>query len=273
MKKILSLLFATASLSTGFTQTATLSKGKQIIIVTSLDQNIDMGMQMTTKSTSTNKVAVISVDSKNYTVSNTVDKFLFNGNMMGKEIKYDSEKKEDRDSEEGKQFGALVGKTDTVLIDIATGVAADNKKKSTSEVTEAENPMAGMMGGMSEGNAAIAGSIIFKIPAPIKKGNTWKDSTDIKGMKANTTFVIEEITNGVATVTSKGTVKGTATMEAQGNSMDMTMDTKTDGKIWVDIKTNLVKKRTNVADISGSIEVGGQSMPFTSKTTTESTYQ
>jgi hypothetical protein len=232
-----------------------------------------MGMQMTTKSTSTNKVAVLAVDSKNYTLSNTVDKFLFNGNMMGREIKYDSDKKEDRESEEGKQFGALVGKTDTVLIDVKTGLVADDKAKAGSEVTESDNPMAGMMGGMSEGNAAIAGSIIFKIPVAIKKGNTWKDSSDIKGMKANTTFFIDDVSNGVATVSSKGTVKGTASMEAQGNNMDMTMDTKTEGKIWVDVKTNLVKKRSNVADISGSIDIAGQSMPFTSKTTTESSYQ
>jgi hypothetical protein len=41
----------------------------------------------------------------------------------------------------------------------------------------------------------------------------------------------------------------------------------------MDISTGLVKKRTNVADITGSIQMMGQDMPISAKATTTSTYK
>ena len=46
------------------------------------------------------------------------------------------------------------------------------------------------------------------------------------------------------------------------------MDTnyaKTEGEIIVDTKSSLVKKRSSVMDMTGSIDVMGQSVPITSK--------
>jgi hypothetical protein len=60
---------------------------------------------------------------------------------------------------------------------------------------------------------------------------------------------------------------GTSSVEAQGMQMDLTVSAKSEGLVIVDTKTSLVKKRTSVTDVTGSIETMGQSMPMTSKVT------
>ena len=273
MKKTLLILSIFTSAVSFAQTTIPLTKGKQIKITTVTNQNIDMGMQMSTTSTMVNKIDVLNVDAKNYTLGNTLTKFLFNGNMLGKETTYDSDKAEDRTTEEGKQFSQMLDKTDTVLVDVETGTAIKDDIQKV-DVSEADNPMSSMMSGMSAGSGnAVAGSILFKIPGAVAKGKTWTDSSTIENMKSIMVYAIEKIENGVATVSSKGSVKGTSSMELQGNSFDMTLNTKIDGTILVDTKSFLVQKRSNVADINGNIDMMGQSMPFTSKTTTESSYQ
>jgi hypothetical protein len=50
-------------------------------------------------------------------------------------------------------------------------------------------------------------------------------------------------------------------------------ETKTNGEIVTDISTGLVKKRTSVADITGSIPMMGQDMPISAKATSTSIYK
>ena len=50
-------------------------------------------------------------------------------------------------------------------------------------------------------------------------------------------------------------------------------ETKTNGEIVTDIATGLVKKRTNVAEITGSIQMMGQDMPISARATTTSIYK
>lgn len=63
----------------------------------------------------------------------------------------------------------------------------------------------------------------------------------------------------------EGDLFGTTTLEIQGTSFDLSMNTKTIGDIIVDIKSGLVHKRNTNADISGNIDIMGQSNPITAK--------
>ena len=250
-----------------------LKKGQELTIVTANKMTIDMMMPMINNSTTTYKLKVLEVDAKNYTVTNTVTRLLVDGSVMGQTIAFDSDKKEDRESENGKQFGAALNKTDTFLIDIRTGEGKDLSPEKNADGNPGDGLQGMMTGAMQNSGAATASSIFFVIPGEIKAGTTWTDSSTAEGIKTINTYKIDKIDNGVATISSAGSADGNSSMEAEGQSMEMKMKTVTTGTLTVDIKTNLVKKRSNNANIEGSMEVSGQAIPFTSKTTIESEYK
>ncbi len=272
MKKTL-LVLALFNASISFAQKdAGLKKNQEITITTSTRQTIDMGMQMTNNTSITSKVAVLDVNAKDYTIVNTNTKVVMDGNMMGQAINYDSDKKEDRESQIGQQFDGILNTKDTVLLDIKTGKGRSvSPEKLTSEKGNSLQTM--MVGAAESSGIATASSILFIIAGDKKAGTQWTDSSTIEGMKNTTTYKIESISGNIATISSDGTIEGSSSMDMQGQSFDMTIKTKMIGTLLLDITTNLVKKRNNTAEVEGSIDMMGQSMPFTSKTVIESVYQ
>ena len=85
-------------------------------------------------------------------------------------------------------------------------------------------------------------------------------------------YTLKSIVDGVATVQLFATMQGSSSLETQGMQMDMSMSSKTEGEIMVDTKTSLVKKRSSVMDLEGTIDMMGQSVPMTSKAVVTITY-
>ena len=268
-----SCLLFSAAVNAQKNTAASLKKGQEITIITANKMNIDMMMPMINNSTSTYKIKVLDVDAKNYTVTSTLTKLLVDGSMMGQTIAFDSDKKSDMESDNGKEFGAMVNKTDTLLIDIKTGEGKDISPERNTEKNPGDGLQSMITGAGQNTGAATASSIFFVIPGEVKAGATWTDSSTAEGIKTVNTYKIDKLENGIATISSIGTANGSSSMEAEGQSMEVKMKTTTTGTIIIDTKTNLVKKRSNVADIDGSMEVMGQTMPFTSKTSIESEYK
>jgi hypothetical protein len=268
-----SCLLFSAAVNAQKNTAVSLKKGQEITIITANKMNIDMMMPMTNNSTSTYKIKVLEVDAKNYTITSTLTKLLVDGSMMGQTIAFDSDKKSDMESDNGKEFGAMVNKTDTLLIDIKTGEGKDISPERNTEKNPGDGLQSMITGAGQNTGVATASSIFFVIPGEVKAGAGWTDSSTAEGIKTVNTYKIDKIENGIATISSIGTADGSSSMEAEGQSMEMKMKTTTTGTIILDTKTNLVKKRSNVADIDGSMEVMGQTMPFTSKTSIESEYK
>lgn len=76
-----------------------------------------------------------------------------------------------------------------------------------------------------------------------------------------------------ATVTEEGTVQSNIQTEMQGMQMNVAMTTKTVGQILLDKKSSLIQRKETKADISGTLEVMGQSVPVTGKATSVSVYR
>lgn len=264
------LVFATGAYAQK-TTAPVLKKGQELIITTVNKMNVDMMMPMINNSTTTYKVKVLDVDAKNYKVLSTVTKLVVDGSMMGQSIAFDSDKKEDVNSDLGKEFGSTVNKSDTFLIDIQTGAG---KSLSPEKPADAGDGLQGMMtGAMETSGVATVSSIFFVIPGEVKAGSSWTDSSSVEGIRTVNNYKIEKINDNLVTISTTGNADGSSTMEAQGQSMEMKMKTVSSGTIVVDTKTNMVQKRTNIADIDGSMDLGGQSMPFSSKTTIETVYK
>ncbi len=276
MKQILfplALLFAV----TAGAQNINLTKGKQIVITATANQEMEMsamGMKMKNNSSSTAVVEVKGSDNNNYNTTYKLTKIKISMDVMGQQNTYDSEKPEDKTTEIGKSVEGKIGQELKVLVD-------KNSGKSTMEKTDGikkeepveENPFQGLMesfGAADEG--ATVETAFFIVPAGKKVGDVWTDSVTNNKMKEVKTYTIKSLNGNDASINLFSRMEGTSSVEAQGMQMEITISAKTEGVLTVDVKNSLVKKRTSVSDITGSIDMVGQSMPLTSKVTAVTEY-
>lgn len=279
MKQILFLLTLSCSVAAN-AQQIKLNKGQQITITSTVSQDMDMGMgmQMKNNSNTTSVLEVKDADSKNYNAVYKLTKLNMTFDGMGQQQSYDSEKAEDKDSELGKSMGDKIGKEVKVSIDKNTGKATSETIPSSPEKKEADedNPLEGMMDmfGAKESETAITESVFFLIPAGKKTGDSWSDSMNVKeGMKGIRTYTLKSINANEATIAVFSKMEGKQNVEVQGMQIDISISAKTEGEFLVDTKTSLMKKSSRVADITGNMDMMGQSMPLTSKMTEVTEYK
>jgi hypothetical protein len=276
MKKILLLIcIATSGLANAQVK---LNKGQKINVTSTITQEIEvMGMTVTNNTNSSSLIEVKEASDKNYVAVYKLSKLSVKAEAMGQEQSYDSEKPEDKDSELGKSFSDKIGVEVKVNIDKKTGKAVAEKADSPEKkADDAEDPMAGMMEmfGAKDNESAATQSAIFLIPSGIKVGDSWSDSTDSnEKIKSVTTYTLKSITGNEATVSLFSKKEGAQDVEAQGMQMTINISAKTEGEILVDTKTSLTKKTTRVADITGNMDMMGQSTPLSSKMTEITEYK
>ena len=92
-------------------------------------------------------------------------------------------------------------------------------------------------------------------------------------MKTVRTFTLKSISGNEAIIQSNIVLTALNKMDFQGMEFNIKTETKTNGEIVTDISTGLVKKRTSVADITGSIQMMGQDMPISAKATSTNIYK
>ncbi|MEO6406884.1 MAG: DUF6263 family protein [Ferruginibacter sp.] len=282
MKKYLSILLVFISAisygqkKSGNTTTASLilNKGQQITVTTSssMDAEMGMGMKMKNDVMQTNTLLVTDVNDKNYIVSNTLNRIRLNGNMGAEDISFDSDKKEDLESEIGKSMKDKIGKTVIAKINRATGEVSVDTTNSKEE-DAGENSFSGILGGNQGNDEENVRSAFFIIPPNKKPGDSWTDSTTAGKMKSVMEYKYISFDKDLANISIKTSTKGTNTMDANGMQFDIAMNSVSAGQLIVNTKTSLVQKRNAVADISGDIDMMGQSMTITSKANSISEYK
>jgi hypothetical protein len=278
MKKyILSLVIVLGSFW-GNAQKIVLTKGQHITIITQSTQDVDMmgmGMQMKNSSNSTSLLVVKDANKETYTTTYQLSKINLTVDMMGQQTSYDSEKPADKDSEMGKEVADKVGKEVIITVNKSTGKATLAIKEDVSpEKKEEASPLDGLMDSFgSAAEDATVETIFFLVPAEKKMGDNWIDSSSNNGMKEVKTYTIQSIEGNMIHIGIFSTMEGSKSIETEGMQMDISLSTKTEGEILVDAKSSLVKKRSSVMDLTGSIEMMGQSIPITSKVIMSITYQ
>lgn len=271
MKKILlfTLSFAAANV---FAQELKLETGKKITSTTTTSVNMDMGMggQMKIDGSTKNLIEITGSDAKNYNAKSSVVKMTMSQDGMGQTVNFDSDKKEDRETEVGKEMSKLLDVAAAVSIDKNTGKVTEINKKEI--VADDTNPMASLMGNGNSAEASTAAAF-FYIPNGKKVGDKWADSLNEAGMKGLKNFELKSIVDNVATIAVTTKAKGTISKEAQGMQFEIVMDGTGDGIILVDTKTFLVKKSTLNNDVNGTLEMMGQSLPITIKSSANTVFE
>lgn len=253
-----------------------LNKNQKIEVLTnvSMEASLSEGMSIVNKTSSVNIMDVKDSTTGAYTITNTLTKLKVDMEMMGQANNFDSEKKEDLESEIGKNFAGRLNKPQDITIDNITGKdTAVNKKEDKKEVDET-NPTGGLMSMFADNSfeATVTGAFEL-IPQGKNIGDSWSDSSATKEMKIFRTFTLRSVTGNDATIQLNLSIDATNTVELQGMSMEFTSNTKTTGEIITDIKTGQVKKRTTESDINGSFQVMGQAVPVTAKASSTTTYK
>jgi len=206
---------------------------------------------------------------KSYVISSTLTKLTTNGNAMGQTISFDSDKKEDLETETGKAMkGQLNVPNDVELSDEAKVINAAKKEETPAnggQLMDMINNVTG--GGASGGNGANAAFEVM--PAGKKVGDSWSDSTITDEIKTYRTYTIKDVKGNDATVSITGNQVTKKKVEQQGMEINVNMDGKISGEGIVDISTGILKERTTLMEGTGTAEMMGQSIPVTTKITTK----
>ncbi len=278
MKKVFVLFLSVISFTT-FAQSTTgkivVKKGQHFIVESSTDgvANLDMmGQSMEMKIGSTTKTTADIKDLKdnNYTITQIITDIKSSFSGMGQEKTFDSDKKEDMAGEAGALYkGKINVPKDVVITNEGKPVAAT--ATSDSSTKKDDNPMGAIMDMIGGGQDNIASALFLVIPGGKKAGDTWQDSTTSEGAKMKRIFTLHSIANKEAALTINTIMDINKTIQAQGMDMNAVMTSKINSEILVDVISNLQKENKSTMDVTGTIDIMGQSVPITSKATSITT--
>lgn len=272
MKKI-SLLFASVvCLSTAITAQTTgtlkLIKGQKYVVENKLSTSSSTQVQGQAMESTADVATVYNIEVKdktdnNINLSNTISNIKMNMSMMGQNLTFDSDKKEDMDGNIGSTLKDFINQPKNVVID-----HAGNVKPSTDTST-----VSGLAKQLDFDASGYGAELAFLVlPKNPKVGDTWTDgNSGDSSMAKSITYTIKEINGNVVTVSFTGIVTTQKTIEQQG----MEIGTKTKGKIAgeekVDVKTGVVQSNNSTTEASGTVSAMGQDFPTSTKVTSTTT--
>jgi len=270
MKKIVLIFagafcFSTATIAQT-NQTLKLNKGQKYQVDNKLETTNSTEVQGQTMETkvnvsSTYNIAVKDKADNNYNLTNTITHMVMNMSMMGHDVDFDSDKKEDMDGQMGTALKEYINQPKDVVVD-NTGKVISKDETDSSALAKQLNLAATGYG---------AQMAFLALPKNAKTGTTWTENNDDNAIKKTTNYTIKSVDKNVATVAFTGTVATETTMQQQG----MEMSTKTTGKFSgeekVDVKTGVVQSNTTTGEASGTVTAMGQDFPTTSKVTSTTT--
>ena len=276
MKKVLIVCLSALTVGT-FAQTPTgkiiLKKGQHFVIESTADGNVTqemMGQSMEMKIGSVSKMSADVKDAKDnsYTITQTITAIKSSFSGMGQEKTFDSEKKEDMSGEAGAIYkDKLNAPKDFEITNEGKTLAA---KDTTKHDSTDSNPMAAIMEMMGGGQDNINALLFLVIPKGKKAGDSWQDSTKSEGLKMVRTYKLNSIANKVADITVNSVMDVNKTMQVQGMDMNAVMTSKIVSAVTVDVLSNVQKENKSTMDLTGTIDVMGQSVPLTAKATSTS---
>jgi len=280
MKKQIFTLIGALFTIAAFAQTPAtkivLTKGQKIVVSTTVSiASKSMGVDATSNSTNENLLEVKQATDKDYTVSSTLTKLKLSMDAPGAANSYDSEKKEDQETELGKSLSEKLNKPVDITIDNTGGTVLKSPKPEAKKDDENTSPMLSLLSNIGESGSdeAVVSGAFQLVPKGKKPGDSWSDSTIDKEFKVRRVYTFKSNADTGAVVQLNTTVESSGTVELMGISMEMNTTTETISDIVFDIATGLVKRKSTEANTTGSMQLMGQSVPMTAKATTVSVYK
>jgi len=279
MKKLIfpaALLFAVNIFAQSYKPLVKLASGKKYVVAINtkgsmsqevMGQTMDIPMDVTINSLLEVKAAA----DAGYQLSTLNNRLQLSMSMMGQDISYNSDKKEDRSGQLGAALEDMLDKPTTFSINNYGKIDAGSivKPAGVSKEAAGNNPILGMMN-MGDADIISPAVDLFTTDNEIKVGDSFTDSsTSANGKdKKSMTYTLAEIKDGAAKFTVNGTSMLTKDMEMQGMQTTSISNSKITGEMWVNTVTGLLAKKVLTTAITGSVEVAGMSIPVSGSNTT-----
>jgi hypothetical protein len=221
-------------------------------------------MENNSDSKSTTLYEIQNVGPEEIKLQSTITKMQVTASMMGQDMTYDSDKK-DNDGPVADVLSKMLNKGRSIKL--------DNKGKITKQDEPEEGGQAGMMGAGATGNETATELFIpALIGKELKAGESFQDIVSVKKEKYESrdsgTYKITAVENGVASISYTGTQVITMAMEQMGMEMTNNSNNKVGSELQMDIKTGIILAKASVVESVVSIEAGGMTIPATGKTIT-----
>lgn len=253
-----------------------LTNGQVIRVETTTDieASLSIGGDLVSNSTMVNALEVKNSTKDEYTIANTLTRLKTTSAMMGQALNYDSENKEGNSTEIESIMNERMNKPVEVVINANTGITVMVKDKDTKMNTDETNTANDLMKMFSDNSDDALVSMAFQtIPAGIKNGDSWADTSKAKDMKTIRTYTLKSVSGNESTIDARVVSTAKNKLEFMEMEFEIKTETNSTSEIIVDTQTGQVKKRTTSSDISGSFQVMGQDTPITAKTTSVSIYK
>lgn len=269
MKKIFTIICC-AAVTQLHAQGIKLETGKKITTTTVSAINMDLGMaggEMKMNTTSVSIVDITGTDNDHYKGMSTITKMTMSEEGAGGNVNFDSDKKEDMNSEIGKQLGDAINVPSDILIDKKNGHV---KSSSPEKTPEDDNPFSDLMGGAPSG-ANAASPTFFVVPSDKKVGDKWSETVTKDNLKIVSNYELQSIADGIATVLVDAKTTGSLTKEANGTQVEVTINSAAKSTINTTVVSGVVKKNVTTTTMDGTLGVMGQSLPISMNGTTTTT--
>src|SRR5690349_11405587 len=261
------LFFVTASTIAQTKSKLKLPENKKYQVVNTLQSNSTTNIQGQSMESAVNVSFTYDIEVKgksgsDYNLSSTISKLTNNMTMMGQEIKFDSENKEDMDGPFGSALKDFIGKPKAMKMDASGKVTFDEKDTAMSEIAKQLH--------LTQ-NAVGTQLAFLALPEKAKVGATWTDKTDNEGISKTTNYTIQNITGNIATVSFESVDSVATSMEENGMEISVKTSGKSSGEEKVDLKTGVIQSGTTKADATGTVSAMGQEFPMSTKITSTTT--
>jgi len=261
------LFFVTASTIAQTKSKLKLPENKKYQVVNTLQSNSTTNIQGQSMESAVNVSSTYDIEVKgksgsDYNLSSTISKLTTNMTMMGQEIKFDSENKEDMDGPFGSALKDFIGKPKAMKMDASGKVTFDEKDTAMSEIAKQLH--------LTQ-NAFGTQLAFLALPEKAKVGATWTDKTDNEGISKTTNYTIQNITGNIATVSFESVDSVATSMEQNGMEISVKTSGKSSGEEKVDLKTGVIQSGTTKADATGTVSAMGQEFPMSTKITSTTT--
>jgi Family of unknown function (DUF6263) len=271
-KNIVSILslFTIFSLS-GFAQISKIDvqKGQKYKVETTTKMTTSaevMGqtMENSTDSKSTTIYEILNVEPEEIKLESIVTKMQVNASMMGQNMTFDSEKKDN----EGPMADVI-----SKMINKAKGIKLNSKGTITKQDATEDAGQGTMMITGASGNETVTELFIPALVGKnLKAGDSFTDAGTVKKEKFSSadsgTYKITAIENGIASISYSGTQVLSIVMEQMGMEMTSNSNNMVKSELQVDIKTGLVLAKASVVESVVNVDAGGMTIPATGKTIT-----
>ena len=223
--------------------------------------------------TAVHNYKVTNTTEDNHTLHHSMNQLSFRFDGMGNKVNFDSNNPKDMEGQFGKPIKEVLNKNYDIIIDpngkvlmaqpekIAAGnlddrmrIIAEMLKDLTNLVQPPKKGEGSFFRVLPENNASI--------------GESWSEKGTTDFGEFSNTYTLAEITDSTCIVNFTGISSATTKSELMGAETTTSLNNKSSGIIIVDKATGIVREKKFNTETTGTTLAMGNSLPFTSKTTT-----